>query len=450
MKFLTIIFLLNATIAFSSSDTVYVQINLKPEQNLSLFYHDDYLISNIIKIHHDSNKDSTYLKKIFSEQIVEFRYSLIDGDNQKSYFLTAIAHPGDTIKFTLDGLELKAQSGVPIISDYLNVNNGLSLNGPSLKLKKDQIDFESKKYARNIEILDSLQNNKLLPESTIKLWRKAAFNHFIAQQRIIKRADAPTYFDEYLKRSMDVISGEDNINSVSVNHSIYTTVYNVRESKSLTDNLVNFLNVLSDLDINRKYKMGIAYTMILNFPEKNAPFYKEAFDLFLSRIADDQFMATAYGKKLLLNTNNIDKKSIKMETGSRKPANLNDIFMKNKGRYFIVDLWASWCSPCIEAIPLFELMKKKYQGRKIGFESINMDLDSKVADWLRLTKELKITGNNYRVLGGFNKAFAKGYQVSSIPKYLLFDPNGDLVNDDFVSPTDANFERDLQRYLSEL
>ena len=112
-----------------------------------------------------------------------------------------------------------------------------------------------------------------------------------------------------------------------------------------------------------------------------------------------------------------------------------------KGKYLFIDLWASWCVPCIKMTPYVQQLEKHYEGKNINFVAISIDANKQ--SWLSKVKELNLHGHQYLDQGS---AFAKALNVSGIPHYLIYDPEGKLV----VYKTDMPNDPKLKTLIDQL
>ena len=92
-----------------------------------------------------------------------------------------------------------------------------------------------------------------------------------------------------------------------------------------------------------------------------------------------------------------------------------------KGQAVFLDFWASWCGPCIEAVPHLEELKQQTRDQKVVFLNISLD---PADEWHQAVDEHGLTGVHVHAPGGKQSAVARLYQVSGIPSYFLVGPDG--------------------------
>ncbi len=96
-----------------------------------------------------------------------------------------------------------------------------------------------------------------------------------------------------------------------------------------------------------------------------------------------------------------------------------------KGKYVLIDFWASWCGPCRGEIPHLKAAYEKFASK--GFEIIGVSLDDKKEAWLKGIKSLGITWPQISDLKGWKSEGATVYGIRAIPTTLLVDPNGMII-----------------------
>ncbi|WP_396601274.1 TlpA family protein disulfide reductase [Algibacter sp. R77976] len=105
-----------------------------------------------------------------------------------------------------------------------------------------------------------------------------------------------------------------------------------------------------------------------------------------------------------------------------------------KGKYVYIDLWATWCGPCKAEIPALKRVEKAYHDKNIAFVSISLDSANAYEAWKAMVKEKELTGIQLYAKG--DQKFARDFKVSTIPRFILIDPNGNVVNDNAPRPSD--------------
>ncbi len=114
-----------------------------------------------------------------------------------------------------------------------------------------------------------------------------------------------------------------------------------------------------------------------------------------------------------------------------------------RGKFVYIDLWASWCGPCRREIPYLKALEKKFEGKPITFVSISCDNDAEA--WRKAMEEENVSGIQLHMNGDL--AFAKAYVVSGIPRFILLDKEGRIVDAHMTMPSDPNTEKTLQSFL---
>ena len=104
----------------------------------------------------------------------------------------------------------------------------------------------------------------------------------------------------------------------------------------------------------------------------------------------------------------------------------NDIHlldMVGKGEAVLIDLWASWCHPCMTYIPVLKAIHEF--GKNNHLKVIGISLDDNIKSWMHAIHKKEIPWQNFRMKDGETfKAFAKKYGVYGIPYFILLDKEG--------------------------
>jgi len=137
---------------------------------------------------------------------------------------------------------------------------------------------------------------------------------------------------------------------------------------------------------------------------------------------------------------------IKMEKGNPSPnfklIGLNgDYYTLDyfKGKYTYIDLWASWCSPCIAQIPHLKKLEEKYSN-KINFVSIAWN-DNK-QNWKNMISKQNLKG--IQLFAPIKDSeFFKFYNVTAIPRFILLDKDGKIIESTAKQPSEKSLDKQM-------
>lgn len=96
-----------------------------------------------------------------------------------------------------------------------------------------------------------------------------------------------------------------------------------------------------------------------------------------------------------------------------------------KGKYVLIDFWASWCAPCRSENPNVVKAYQKYKDRNFTILGISLDKDK--AAWQQAIKQDGLTWSHASELADFEGPTVRLYQVDAIPSSFLLDPNGKII-----------------------
>ncbi|TXE19966.1 TlpA family protein disulfide reductase [Psychroserpens burtonensis] len=122
---------------------------------------------------------------------------------------------------------------------------------------------------------------------------------------------------------------------------------------------------------------------------------------------------------------------------------LNDL----KGKYVYVDVWATWCGPCIREIPSLKDVEKKFHNENIEFVSTSIDQSKDHDKWVSMVQDKDLGGLQLMADKDWNSKFVRDYAIQGIPRFILIDPNGNIVSADAPRPSDPKLVELLEKEL---
>lgn len=117
-----------------------------------------------------------------------------------------------------------------------------------------------------------------------------------------------------------------------------------------------------------------------------------------------------------------------------------------KGKYVYVEVWATWCGPCIREMPELKNLIAEYKDKNIVFVSISVDEKMNYDKWKKIIADKKVGGIQLLSDKQLDADFMKFYGVSLLPRSILLGPDGKLIS--AAAPRPSNPE--TRPYLNNL
>jgi peroxiredoxin len=98
-----------------------------------------------------------------------------------------------------------------------------------------------------------------------------------------------------------------------------------------------------------------------------------------------------------------------------------------RGKYLLIDFWASWCGPCRKENPNVVRAYNQYKNKNFEILGVSLDNPGAKQNWLNAIKQDGLTWTQVSDLKGWQNAVALQYIIQTIPQNFLLDPNGVII-----------------------
>lgn len=217
--------------------------------------------------------------------------------------------------------------------------------------------------------------------------------------------------------------------------------------KSIEKNYPNLdasdLKFLDEIKIEKlKNKMVEQAAFFLSTANKDMQGF---YDKLVSSSSDEAYkveLETRYSqlKKLLPGMSSAD---FRYEDINGDFVSLKDL----KGKFVYIDVWATWCGPCKNEIPALKQLQQDFKNDDIVFVSISVDQEKDKATWKKMVADEGLAGIQLFADNSFRSFFIREYAIESIPRFILLDKQGNIVNADAPRPSGVGTKLYLEGIL---
>ncbi|MFA5296687.1 MAG: TlpA disulfide reductase family protein [Lutibacter sp.] len=396
-------------------------------------------------------KDNSFYDTLF---VPKGYYSLNDRTNVRSLFL----NPSKNLKATIyykDNISFLAFQG-----NGANENNYLQ--------QKDQLDksfekVENPKYFLNLNEEDFLKLSDSINNVKTKLLKSQINldNDFMLYETFSIESNKASLIDRYRRWRGTFIENKDfkvsdnfpnpykNIdisNEKLLAHPYYIQrlgefiSYKMEDSITEDKSLTQLITIDKEIK-NQLIKDKLAYET-MKFGITQTKMLDEVYNKYMSIVKNQLYREEI--EEIYLNLKKISKGAI---SPTFELYDINDKLVtleSLKGKLVYVDIWATWCIPCINEIPALKELEKEFKNKDIQFVSICLQ-DSKER-FEKLVKEKQLGGIQL-FAPDENISFFKEYFVNGIPRFILIDKDGKIIEANAFYPSNPKVKEQILEYL---
>lgn len=119
-----------------------------------------------------------------------------------------------------------------------------------------------------------------------------------------------------------------------------------------------------------------------------------------------------------------------------------------KGKLVYIEIWATWCGPCIKEQPALIQLIKDYNGKNIEFVSVSIDVKNDYEKWRKMVVNKNVGGTQLIADKSLESDFMKAFSVGLIPRSILLDENGKIINAHAPRPSAAETKEYIDSFLN--
>ena len=325
---------------------------------------------------------------------------------------------------------------IELVGEYIIAD---SLYGVGL-LSKTGFDYRLSKLVNNANIL-CIYNPSILPNPEIEKILSDTVLFSIYSDSLIQFAFYRDNFVRYGSYTKEIKSV---VNSNSTYPNYFARFDTISRLDLMSDKIKHYFltgelrNIVGVGNRNEIEQYSKKYTSITGD------------SLFVNKLLSKEKIEFSDGDDLLLTDGNYNIKSFQEVLNRNNDTSLHEVLERNRGKVIYLDFWASWCAPCKASMPDAKKLREEYKDKDVTF--IYLALNDNEFQWKKTEQGLEV---NYLSESYFIKTnskvsrFLADIQLRSIPRYLIYNKKGEIVNLNAPGPKGKEIRQQLDMFLKE-
>lgn len=215
-------------------------------------------------------------------------------------------------------------------------------------------------------------------------------------------------------------------------------------SKDTSLTIIDFVkNKISDLK-SADIREQIASMLIREIKEENENIDND-YDKIMTLLASDRMKEklTLRYKSAITTTSGTASVDFNYENFDGGSISLHEL----RGKLLYIDVWATWCGPCIKEMPALKELVKEYAKKDIEFVSISIDGKNDYDKWKKMVPEKNVGGIQLYDAEGLDSDFMKAFSVSLIPRFMMIDSEGKIITAKAPRPSSKDVRKFIDSHL---